>query len=285
MVLVAVLWMIALLSALAMAAAATFRSFAGVMSIDDQKAQLQGLLSGGLEVGADMLRTSSGVTLLDVRKTVPLGTGSVHVRLNDEGGRIDIGKAPVEVLSSMFRSIGVSHSDEIAARVVSWRLQQGGSPSDDNQKPGQSGGVPGANMPFSDVHGLANVPGINPEWVIATAPLTTVFGNTTVNPLTASAEVLSALPAIQEAKLRTFLDARRRNPSDTLRLMAILSGSETYLKPGAPQAVSVSLRAQLTNGLASAAQAIIVLPPGDDLPYRVLAWNSLDSSQESEEQN
>jgi type II secretory pathway component PulK len=140
-------------------------------------------------------------------------------------------------------------------------------------------------MPFSDVHGLASIPGISPEWVTATAPLTTVFGNTTVNPLTASAKVLSALPAIQEAKLRTFLDARRRNPNDTMRLMAILGGSETYLKAGAPQAVSVSLLARLTNGLASAAQAIIVLPPGDDLPFRVLAWNPLNSTQESNEQN
>ena len=48
-VLVTVLWLIALLSALAMAASITFRGFAGVVALDRDRVQAEALLTGGLE--------------------------------------------------------------------------------------------------------------------------------------------------------------------------------------------------------------------------------------------
>src|ERR1700732_1592816 len=47
-VLVAVLWSIALLSALAMAASTTFRGFAGIMVVDRDRVQGDALLTAGL---------------------------------------------------------------------------------------------------------------------------------------------------------------------------------------------------------------------------------------------
>ena len=43
--------------------------------------------------------------------------------MSDEGGRIDIGKAPVEVLAALFRSIGapVGEADNIARSIAEWR--------------------------------------------------------------------------------------------------------------------------------------------------------------------
>ena len=48
-VLVTVLWLIALLSALAMAASVNFRGFAGVVALDRKRVQAEALLTGGLE--------------------------------------------------------------------------------------------------------------------------------------------------------------------------------------------------------------------------------------------
>jgi general secretion pathway protein K len=286
MVLVTVLWTITLLSTLAMATAVTFRSFAGVMIINDKKAEIQGLLTGGMEVGADMLRRQGDAPLLGIETTLNLAAGSVRIRLEDEGGRIDIGKAPVEVLSAMFSAIGVARPDTAAAQTINWRSQQsGGRPIESEVTPPQDDKTAGANMPFSDVHDLANVPGMLPEWVAAAAPLTTVFGNATINPLTAPANVLASLPGVKPASLQTFLAIRQRTPNDATRLIAQFGAAQSYLAAKAPQAVAVRLLAKLDGGYAAAAEAIIVLPPGDDQPYRVLAWNPLDLSQESEDIN
>jgi len=106
MVLVTVLWSISLLSALAMAASVTFRGYAGVMAVERDRVQGEALLTAGLETAAGIINTTSDSPLAELETTITLGTGAVRARLNDEGGRIDIGKAPVELLASMLRSIG-----------------------------------------------------------------------------------------------------------------------------------------------------------------------------------
>src|SRR5580704_13758471 len=55
-VLVAVLWLIALLSALAMAASITFRGFAGVIVLDRDRVQTEALLTGGLEAAVQTVQ-------------------------------------------------------------------------------------------------------------------------------------------------------------------------------------------------------------------------------------
>src|SRR5215813_166057 len=95
MVLFTVLWSISLLSALAMAASVTFRGFAGVMAVERDQVQAEALLTAGLETAAGIMQSSSDAPITEVETTLTLGTGAVRARLNDEGGRIDIGKAPV----------------------------------------------------------------------------------------------------------------------------------------------------------------------------------------------
>jgi general secretion pathway protein K len=52
-------------------------------------------------VAAGMVRGLGDQPLTDFETNVNLSTGEVRARLNDEGGRIDIGKAPAEVLASL----------------------------------------------------------------------------------------------------------------------------------------------------------------------------------------
>src|ERR1700750_3280458 len=90
-ILVTVLWSISLLSALAMAASVTFRGFAGVMAVERDQVQAEALLTAGLEMAAGIMQTSNSSPLAGLETTAALDTGAVRVRLNDEGGRIDIG--------------------------------------------------------------------------------------------------------------------------------------------------------------------------------------------------
>jgi hypothetical protein len=118
-----------------------------------------------------------------------------------------------------------------------------------------------------------NVTGMRAEWMTAMAPLITVYGSDTVNPFTAPVAVIRALPLFDEARLDAFLNMRRAPLADPERLAFVLGPAQKYLKAQATQVVSVQLRANTTDGYATAAQAFIVLLPDDKQPYRVLAWN------------
>jgi general secretion pathway protein K len=287
-VLVTVLWSIALLSALAMATSVSFRAFAGIAAVGRDRVQGEALFTAGLEVAAGMVRGLGDQPLTDFETNVNLSTGEVRARLNDEGGRIDIGKAPAEVLASLLRSVGApdAAATDAAQRIVQWRNL------DNTGSPGAATGSPGAvpppggpvtqdqnmSQPFADVAELAQVPGVAPQWVAAMAPLTTVFGSATVNPLTAPAAVIAALPGVDRVQVAAFLALRRASPTDADRLTAALGSAQRFVAAKREQVVGVELAASLPDGYAAAARAVMVLMPEDTQPYRILVWKPLPPS-------
>jgi general secretion pathway protein K len=288
-ILVTVLWSMALLSTLAMAASVTFRGFAGIVTVDRDRLKAEGLLTAGLEVAAGLASSADKIPLYDVESTVTLSSGAVRLRLDDEGGRIDLGKAPVEVLAALFDSIKVPNPDAVAQRIVEWRkLDPAAAPTAASAAPNAAnarnaanapptaadsakGAAPAAESAITSVADLRLLPEIRAEWVAAIAPLATVFGNETVNPLTAPPAVLAALPGIDRRRIAAFLEARRR-PMDPQQLVGLLGEAQKYLSVKPPQAVSVHLAAALTGGYGAEANVVIACLKGDRQPYRVLAW-------------
>jgi len=86
--------------------------------------------------------------------------------------------------------------------------------------------------------------------------------------------VLAALPGIDRSRLAAFLDQRRLG-GDPKQLVSSLGGAQSHLEANPPQAVSVHLSAQLTDGYAAEAETVIVCLPKDRELYRVLAWKPL----------
>jgi general secretion pathway protein K len=280
-VLVTVLWSIALLSALAMAASLSFRAFAGIAAVGRDRIQDDALLTAGLEVAAGMVASLGDKPLTDVETIINLSTGTVRARLSDEGGRIDIGKAPVEVLASLLRSVGApeARANDAAQSIVDWRNRDAVNSPDAAARPvNDTGKRPSGEQPFADVLQLAQVPGVAPQWVAAMGPLTTVFGSETVNQLTAPAGVIAALPGVDGRQLEAFLAARRSFPTDAERISAVLGSAQRYVAAKRQQVLSVELSAMLTDGYAGAARAVIVVMPQDSQPYRVMVWKPLPSS-------
>jgi general secretion pathway protein K len=284
MVLVTVLWSISLLSALAMAASVTFRGFAGVMAVERDQVQAEALLTGGLEMAAGIMQSSGDSPLTEVETTATLDTGAVRLRLNDEGGRIDIGKAPVELLAAMFRSVGVPEATaSVVARRIVDRRSPGNAASPDNRG-SPSNQVPqlsNTNQPFADLGQLHSVPGMKPEWIEAIAPLTTVFGDQTVNQLTAPRAVIAALPGVGAQQAAAFVKARADSPSDVDRLVGLLGPAQKYLAVKSQRAASVDLTAELASGYTTMAHAVIVVLPQDSQPYRVLIWTPIPYAKAS----
>ena len=273
-----VLWSIALLSTLVMATSVTFRGFVGIVTVDRDRLKADGLLTAGLEVAAGLASSADQIPLYDVESTVRLSSGAVRFRIDDEGGRIDIGKAPVEVLAALFASIGAPKPDAIAQRIVEWRKLDDAATAPATQRvpDAPNAGFFGRGALESTITSVADLRllrEIRPEWVAAITPLTTVFGNESVNPLTAPPAVLAAL-GIDRARIAAFLDARRK-PVDPQQLVGLLSGAPKYLDVKPPQAVSIHLTAALTDGYAAGANVVIVGLDGDRRPYRVLAWTPI----------
>jgi general secretion pathway protein K len=282
MILLTVLWTIALMSALAMAAAVSFRGFAGVAGVGRDRVQGDGLLTAGLEMTAGTVTSLGDKPLTEREITIDLSTGSVRARFSDEGGRIDVAKAPAAVLASLLRFVGAPEQEAqgVAQRIIEWRRRNATPPAD--------AGAPASNQPakkldteqpFADIGEVAQVPGMAPAWLGAMAPLTTVFGSETVNPLTASPRVIAALPGVSRVQLEAFLAARRSSATDAERLIAMFGAGQSYLAAKPQRVVSVELEAALPDGYSAAAHAVIVVLPQDSQPYRVLVWKPLPSSR------
>jgi general secretion pathway protein K len=280
-VLMTVLWSIALLSALAMAAAVTFRGFAGVMVVERDRVQGDALLSAGLETAAGIINSSGDAPLMNIEMSVNLAAGTVRLHLNDEGGRIDVGKAPAIVLAALLRSVGAKEAaaNDVAQRIVERRTAGNRTKPDPAPgSPNSAAGAPRADQqPFSDVRQLQFIPGMSPDWVAALEPLATVFGGETVNPLTAPPGVIAALPGIGKDQVDAFLNTRRSFPADADRLVRMVGAAQQYLAVKPQRVASVELMAQLDDGYAVGARAVIVVLPQDREPYRVLVWTPMPS--------
>ena len=271
-VLMAVLWSISLLAVLAMAASVTFRGFAGVMSVDRNRVERDALITAGLEVAASIILDLGKTTpLRDLERTVALSTGTVNVRLSDEGGRIDIAKAPAEVLAAMLRSAGAppATADSVAKAIIE---QRGNAP--------RSG--PAARRPpvLATTHeqalsNIGQIAGMRAQWLAAIAPLTTIYGSETVNPLTAPRGVIAALPGVDANRLEAFLAERRVALPDANRLAQVLGPAQNYVSAKPQRIAAVELRATLTesrNNTIAGARAVIAVLPQDSEPYRVLMF-------------
>lgn len=278
MVLVIVLWTIALCSTLAMAASVSFRSFVGIVAIDRDRVRGDALLTAGLEVAAGLAMDWPDKPMLDRETTFHLSTGSVSAQINDEGGRIDLGKAPADFLAHLLLSVGApqSQAESVAQSIIRWRGHD--EARSENAGPSNAG-TEGTNEGFfADVDQIAEVPGMRPEWVAAIRPLTTVFGAETVNPLTAPAGVIASVPGVDRDQLEAFLAARRSSPNDAARLATILGPGQRFVAAKPQQVVSIKLAAMLKDGYGAAAHAVVVLLPHDQQPYRLLVWTPLYSS-------
>ena len=281
--LVLVLWAVALLSALAMAASASFRGFAAVISVSQDKAKAGVLLNAGLEAAAAVAGHLGDAPLTDRTFDITLATGSAHVRLSDEAGRIDINKAPVKLLTALLRSVGIDNAEALAKAIDAARTHSDAAPGQTNAASSTTGGAnqsplsdAGSDKPpaFTDVAQLGRIVGLTPDVIAAIAPLVTIFGNEKINALTAPSEVLDVLPNVTRAQVAALLDARLRPGLNEGQAQAVLGSAGDFVTaPKKRSAASVEITARLVDGYGEAATATIIVLPHDSSAYRVLRWS------------
>jgi general secretion pathway protein K len=286
-IVVAVLWILASLSALVLIYLTYVTNTAVVVAGSTDRVQAEALETAGLELAVYQLppakgeggggrgRPTSGT--FDAR----IGTGKVSVTFRSEAARIDLNAAPKNLLSGLMTGLGVAPSDAgaYADHIIAWRAPTKLGDDDPENSFYRTSGIAyiPRHAPFPQVEELWLVKGIPPLVIERMLPFVTVFSNlATINILDAAPQVLAALPGMTPENLQAFL-TQRGDPTIRPDSLLGMAGGGAALAPS--NAYRVTIAAESGSGRRSAAEVVILLLDGADEPYRVLSWrNASDGS-------
>jgi general secretion pathway protein K len=275
MIIVAVLWILMALSALAMIFSLYVSASAQALAVNDNDLQTEALVSAGLELTAYQL------TLAGDKARPPGGSfqfrmddADVFVTFTSEAARIDLNYAPKEALAAFFAGLGANKAaaTEDADRIVGWRTRPASGGTNDEEALYAAAGLdysPRQSL-FKHVSELALVVGLPPALVDRALPFVTVFnGSADVDARVAPREVLAAFPD----KANKPQDAQNNAPP-----AADPGASANSQAPGTSDAAKVKSQCyrieatiRFRNGRRTASEAVIAL--GDNVePYHVVSW-------------
>ena len=259
-VIVAVLWLLAALAALA-------TIFSLYLSN-----------SAGVELTAYQLQLAGK----DARPAL----GSFHTRLNganlavsfvSEAARVDLNAAPKELIAGLLAVLGAGEEDarEYADRIIGWRTKSKPETVGNEDALYRAAGRPYSprQAPFAHVNELGLVLGLPPALVERALPFVTIFsGVSGVDVLTAPPEVIAALPGMTPLTLKQFLTDRATLPNDSAAIAAALgAAAKSNVAAQKSQAYRILIRVGFPNGRETVSEVVIDLR-GEQDPYRVLSW-------------
>ena len=265
-VIVAVLWILMALSALAMIFSIYLSASARSLALDDAALQAEALVSASVELSAYQL------TLAGDAQRPPRGSfnfrmddADVSVTFTSEAARIDLNFSTKEVLADLFAGLGANQAAAKydADRIVGWRTRP--APGDNDEEAlYQAAGLsyPPRGSLFTHASELALVVGLPPALVDRALPFVTVFnGSSGIDATIAAPEVLAALPDKPSDQSKDApgapAAATDKPASDALAAKSGCYRIET----------TISFR----NGRRTRSEVVIAM--GDKVePYRVLSW-------------
>ncbi|WP_407180559.1 general secretion pathway protein GspK [Bradyrhizobium sp. STM 3562] len=265
-VIVAVLWILLALSALAMVFAAYLSASTRELAISDSALKAEALVSASVELAAYQL------ALAGDKERPPQGSfhfgmddANVLVTFTSEAARVDLNFAPKEVLAGLFAVLGASKdaANEDADRIIGWRTRPvSGGTNEEEARYNAVGYSPRQSL-FAHADELALVVGLPPALVKRALPFVTVFnGSPDVDPTIAAPEVLAALP-----------DTGAGKPQDPFNAGTVAGPAQAM--SNAPTAKSACYRIEtlisFRGGRRTASEVVIAL--GDQVePFRILSW-------------
>ncbi|HKA74026.1 MAG TPA: hypothetical protein VKE26_19635 [Xanthobacteraceae bacterium] len=279
-VIVAVLWILGALATLASIYSVYVIDTAFAFKAHDDRLQAEGLIKAALELTAhQVVARQDGERRSNGSFGFQLGNAFVSVQFRSEAARIDLNRAPKELLAGLFYSFGAKPEDALlyADRIVAWRTKP--TPGQDAEASFyQAAGrryVP-RGAPFPHPAELWLVHGI-PEVLIERAmPFVTVYSGTAqVNILDAPAEVLAALPGMTPDRLQAVLQQRTampQTPQNGQLLLSLLGEAQSQATIESTKTIRVAAQVRLDSGRQLGAEVVIYVPDADSEPYNVLSW-------------
>ncbi len=276
-VIVAVLWILAALSALATIFSVYLANSAQALAVTDAGLQTEALVSASLELTTYQL-------LLAGDKARP-ALGSFHFRLDNaevrvaftsETARVDLNFASREMLANLFAVLGADQNiaKEAADRIVGWRTRPAANAANEEEALYRAAGLtysPRQSL-FTHVYELSLVLGLRPELVDRALPFVTVFSaSPDVDVLIAPPEVIAALPGMTPSVLNDFLNQRPALSRDQPAIAAALGPAQASATIPKSKSFRVLTTLRFDNGRQTSSEVVIALGEDKD-PYHVLSW-------------
>lgn len=270
--LLVVLWVVAILSVIALTSADRTRTDLQLARNYVESASAKSLAEAGVWLAVAGLLQSDP----DVRWRADgfpyqfsLNGGTVRVEVLDEVGKIDLNRAPASLIGKLLMQVGASPAEASALidKIDSWRGAAAAATAQDARE-GR----------FETTEELMQVPGMTPDLYRRLRPAVTVYSRrVAINPLAAPPDVLAVLPSLtpdiaaEILSIRSqIMTARERDQ----RLSALgISPEELQLTA---RVFSIRAEARSQNGGVFVRYAVAGLPPTGN-PYEIYAWTARDN--------
>ena len=197
--------------------------------------------------------------------TLAYGGGTIHVRIEDEDGKLDINRTPIPRLRALFAILDAEDPELIANSIE----EQRGSVIEAAKLSGNLDAV--APPAFFAMEELRELPGMTPTLYGRLGRFVTLYSdNPSVNSLTAPAEVLKSMPGAQPARIDAMIALREQAAAAAGR------GQSTADAPIEPrQALSVFTivsEGATPSGTRATRSATVSLTGLPEAPVHFLAW-------------
>ena len=288
-IVIAVLWILAALSALVLIYMNFVTTTAVVVSGTTDRLRTDALAVAAVELAA--------LQLTAMPETNRPGSGAFHARIGaarvaivfrSEAARIDLNTADRTLLVGLLVGLGATplNAAGYADRIVAWRSASDSADADPEDSLYRTSGLAylPRHAPFPHVQELWLVLGLPPVFVERMLPHVTVLSNQrTVNILDAAPQVVAALPGMSPEVLQTILTRRGDARFDPQSLLALVDGAAATSTSAKSYRVAVTM--EIDGGRAAAAEVVILLLEDANEPYRVLSWtNGFDGGAERQPQ-
>ena len=241
-----------------------------VLALLNQKSEkLEGLLPAG-----------EGNWWLDrAPRRFRFGDGVAIVSVQDEGGKIDLNRAPDDLLRGLFRSFGLDEdkANALVDAIADFRdaddsRRLNGAEDDDYRAAGLSWGT--KDRPFEAVEELARVFGMTPRLYRAVAAFLTVHSaRGKIDLMSAPREVLLAVPGVDPNEVDALLAARAAIEGPIGREpLPLLTGARGYFSLSGRRVFTVRSEAHTESGAVFIREAVVRLTRDPEKPFRFLAW-------------
>jgi general secretion pathway protein K len=276
-ILIAVLWILGALSVLASIYAVYVINTASAFAVYDDHLQAEALVSAALELTAYRQQTAGAQSRPSHgRFEFRLGRASVTVEYRSEAARIDLNKAPKQLLAGLFVALGAGpdDADGYADRIIGWRT----APSKDQDSEALAYrmarfGYQPRGAAFPHVNELSLVRDLPMPLVERVLPYVTVYsGRARVNIFDAAPEVIAALPGMTADLLNAFIAQRQTHPENAQILLPLLKDAQDYVTTAASKTFRIAVHIAFDNGHAEDAEVVILLFDEGDQPFAVLSW-------------
>jgi general secretion pathway protein K len=195
---------------------------------------------------------------------------SVEAVARDEAARVDLERAPPEVIAALMVAVGV---EPARARVLAAAIEaRRTTPADTGAGPAGSGADRG---PLDHVDRLATIPGFDAALIDKLRPHVTVAAFTAkVAVLVADPVVVAALSGLDPARLAEFLAARRafRGPFEEFVKRWGIDPDRVTMKGG--MATRLFLTVHVGPHRVRRYEIVVAVRREDPEPFRIVSWES-----------